>query len=131
MSLAAADAFAERIAPEVEVEPESWEKAKAERDALISDMKDIDTQLADPMPAKDGRRLTREERDEWRKRAIWARRFKERRATYLKHWMATHPRPFVTGEPTATVVHRIARGSVSTTNMMRAVAKRIGFLESV
>lgn len=97
-------------------EPESLAAARAERFRLAQDVKDISVQLDVAYWSN--------ERDDptWRKRAMWARRDKERRAEFLAEWIAERER--VPATMTAAAALASLTGAIAVLDGVRRAAER-------
>ncbi|HEY7119660.1 MAG TPA: hypothetical protein VH475_23925 [Tepidisphaeraceae bacterium] len=73
-------------------EPANRREAQREFKELGVDIGAIDMQLGQP-PQCDasGQRLSHEAREEWRRKAKAAKRFKNERRLFLRDWLANHP----------------------------------------
>lgn len=69
--------------------PQDIDEAISRREALIDQTKELDAQLGEPnrVNPMTGLRLRRFEYEEWRSRALHARRMKEKEIVYLKRWI--------------------------------------------
>jgi len=73
------------------VEPYSLEEARERRLQLSDDIQGIMVQLGSlNRRSEDGRRMTAKEWDNWRQRALAAKRHKEREIGWIKSWINRH-----------------------------------------
>jgi len=71
--------------------PDNVESAKAERDALKTEIQQIEVQMSSRnMTDHQGRRLVEKEYFDWRTRALTAISHKRERLGYLKRWIHDH-----------------------------------------
>lgn len=114
--------------PPPQPEPENRHAAREELDRLIIDVQQIDGQMRAPgRTDAEGRPLSYREWQDWRRRAMSARRFKEERKRFLKRWLDDHPARFA---PSA--VSRLSHLAwTETSHLARLMVKRVGHLEAV
>lgn len=111
----------------VDQAPVSVEAARAEQAELLDSMRSIDAQLGQEFIylEKEGRRLNRKEYDQWRRRAVDAKRHAERRYRYVKDWLKDQG----SGAPKPTP-YMVRAGSTATGDA-HALAKRVGAIEAI
>jgi hypothetical protein len=106
----------------IEQVPSSLEAAIQERAKLLDSKRNIETQFANFSVERDGKRLSQEEYNDWRQRALVVHRLTESRCRFLKQWIRNEQQ----GErPPPTV------WDVPVTRQARDLAKRIGYIESI
>jgi hypothetical protein len=110
--------------PPAQPEPASIGDAIDEVKRIGLDILGIDQQLGNMVHTDDtGRRLSREETEEWRRRAKSAKRFKQERKVFLDAWIRNRPKP----EPEP----RRHESVIGATGRARDLARIVGLLEAV
>lgn len=108
----------------IELKPASLEAARQERERLVLDIQEIDSQLTDQRILMHA--ASRDDYEDWKRRSRSAKTLKVLRLRFLKRWLADH---YVHVAPTPANLSPNSDIPMGTT--LRMFAKRSGQLEAV